>query len=608
MKLPSLLSLINETKRVFLRFPFEIVSAIIGTAALLYLVELDEYKDQLFEVVLRIALVSNLSLLLFLSGTFIHESNLINKWIIRGIAFLIIVLLFFSIHPIQYPIDYFFFFLISAALHLLVSFSPYLKGRSVNAFWQFNKNLFLRFLTSALYSAVIFIGLSLAILAITELFDISFDDKIYFKLWIIIAGIFNTVFFLAGIPGHLGMLEEESSYPKGLKTFTQYVLLPLVTIYLVILLLYEVKIMVLWSLPTGWVSNLIIAYGIFGILSILLVFPIREQAGNKWIKIFSKSFYYLLIPLIGLMYLAILKRISDYGFTESRYLVMVVGVWLTFITLYFIFSKKQNIKIIPVSLFMVTVLSAIGPQSAFNVSRHSQRAIIKNIFEKNNFLSGNKIRPLSKNDTLAIKDAKKVTGALSYLIKTHGINSLEPLFDNSFDTLRERINNEIKEEDENYYRWTMNEKIKKQVMNYMNIHYDGSQFNDYYTFYNQDNAVSVDGYDFYCSPNYYSREEDFHLGTDTISISKDDNKKLTVSFNEDLIHIDLMPLFDTLYKKIDQNSVSTSYTLNSDEMDLIHEDKKYKVRIIIRSINFDMSSNKKYEINFPEFDVLIKKL
>ena len=62
------------------------------------------------------------------------------------------------------------------------------------------------------------------------------------------------------------------------------------SIYLVILFLYEMKIIVQWELPKGYVSYLILGYAIFGILSLLLVYLFRELEENKWIKWFQSFF------------------------------------------------------------------------------------------------------------------------------------------------------------------------------------------------------------------------------------------------------------------------------------------------------------------------------
>jgi hypothetical protein len=138
----------------------------------------------------------------------------------------------------------------------------------------------LRILTSVLYSGVLYLGLAAAIAATRFLFNLTFEYKIYSTLFVWIAGIYNTLYFLSGIPANTTGLQSEQSYPKGLKVFTQYVLIPLATVYLVILLAYEVKILFQWHLPKGYVSNLILGYAVFGLLAILLVYPLREQEEN----------------------------------------------------------------------------------------------------------------------------------------------------------------------------------------------------------------------------------------------------------------------------------------------------------------------------------------
>jgi hypothetical protein len=58
------------------------------------------------------------------------------------------------------------FTLFAIGLHLLVAFVPFMVRDEMNGLWQFNKYIFIRILTSALYSGVLFIGLALALVAI----------------------------------------------------------------------------------------------------------------------------------------------------------------------------------------------------------------------------------------------------------------------------------------------------------------------------------------------------------------------------------------------------------------------------------------------------------
>src|SRR5690606_6285564 len=89
------------------------------------------------------------------------------------------------------------------ALHLAASYIMFMNQREENAFWQFNKALFLRILTAALYSAVLYLGLIVAIVALEQLFGLDVPDKIYPELWVFMVGVFNTWFFLAGVPTNI---------------------------------------------------------------------------------------------------------------------------------------------------------------------------------------------------------------------------------------------------------------------------------------------------------------------------------------------------------------------------------------------------------------------
>src|SRR5699024_7800906 len=165
------------------------------------------------------------------------------------------------------------------------------------SFWQYNKTLFLRFLTAVLFYGVLFIGLVVALGSLELLFNISFDFESYLELFYIIGGIFNTWFFLAGIRDAIHKLDRIRNYPKGLKVFTQNILIPLVIIYMIILYLYMAKIITQWAWPEGWISILVLSFSIAGILANLLLHPLRNDIKYKWVKRFSKGYYWILVPL-----------------------------------------------------------------------------------------------------------------------------------------------------------------------------------------------------------------------------------------------------------------------------------------------------------------------
>lgn len=272
--------------------------------------------------------------------------------------------------------------------HLIVAFLAFWNDNDSMAFWKFNKDLFLRFLLAALFSAVLYAGIAGAIGSFDLLFSIDVESEIYGDLFLVISLLFNTLFFLSGVPKlNEETQEEELSYPKSLKIFTQFVLLPLVVIYLLIMYAYTIKIIILWDWPRGILTYMILGYSIAGMLALLLLYPIQNLAENKWIKIFSTWFYRALLPLVGVLGIAIFKRVSDYGITEERYFVIILSVWLLCISLYYSFSKIKNIKYIPITLAILAFITTFGPWGAFSVSKNSQWNRLEHVLSSNKLLT-----------------------------------------------------------------------------------------------------------------------------------------------------------------------------------------------------------------------------
>ena len=416
-KFPSLQKVLNATQKTIFRFPLETITIICGTIFAILLIE-DEFKDSQ-EFLVKGVLSSSLCLVLFLSvSLFFFDSkknNLFRFLTSMALGSLVVAFVFnFKKEITEVEIQQ--FLVLNIALHLLVSFAGFLpKKYNQDEFWEFNKQLFLRILTSGLYSAVLYIGLALAITAVENLFNVEITDKIYGYLFVIIAGIFNTIFFLNGVPdtnNNENLLKL--SYPNGLKNFTQYVLLPLISLYLVILICYETKILVTLSLPVGWVSYLVLVFAIFGILSFLLVHPIAAEKGNLWMRTFNRWFYYLMVPLLGLLFWAILYRIHLYGFTHERYYVLLLSISLTIVVAYFLIQKQPKIIFIPISLCIAGLLSIVGPQSADSISRNSQLSRFEIYMQK------------TEKVKLSFEQEKDLSSIVDFLEKNYGVETLLP--------------------------------------------------------------------------------------------------------------------------------------------------------------------------------------
>jgi hypothetical protein len=419
MKIPSVPVLVESFVGVLRRFPFVMLAAFCGVIAFSVMIE-HEYGSEPPKVWIKLLLTSILGLPFLLSLAIAGEKWQLSKQgsILLSVAGLgLPAVYFYSLHisPLAPGVITMIRFAgLILATHLLVSYIPYLKAGTVEDFWEYNKRLFGNIVVGGVYSGIIFAGLSIAILAVDNLFDVKIDDKIYGHLFAWVAGIFNTSYFLSNFPRQYDDLTlEGSTYTVAIKNLSKFILIPIVSIYFLILYAYSAKILVTWNLPQGWVSSLVLGFSVAGILTYLLNYMLVKFDENVLVREYRKWFFYVLFPMVGLLFVAIGRRLSEYGVTEERFVVATAGVWLFLISLYFIISKKDNIKFIPISLSIFALLAVLGPLSAFRVSHRSQTDRLQSLLEKNAMLVEGKV--VAAKDTLASADAESIRSILYYL-------------------------------------------------------------------------------------------------------------------------------------------------------------------------------------------------
>jgi hypothetical protein len=251
-------------------------------------------------------------------------------------------------------------------------------------FWNFNQWMFSRFALSSIFTGIIAIGLGLAIGAIQLLFGMFEDGRFIAEVLITVCGIFHILFFFAGTPTELNQGNWVVDPPKPFRILVQYILVPLVVLYLSILYIYLAKILFTFDLPKGNVSIWILVFCTVGILTILLAEPFRKVESN-WVGKLTKIFYWLMLPLLVTLWIAIYTRVLAYGLTESRALVLYLAIWLTFISLYNGFYKRKSLLAFPITLFIITFLYQWGgPLSAHSISFKSQSKRTEEIMSRDN--------------------------------------------------------------------------------------------------------------------------------------------------------------------------------------------------------------------------------
>ena len=197
--------------------------------------------------------------------------------------------------------------------------------------------------------------------------------------------------------------------------------------------------------------------------------PIAKETGNLWMRTFSRWFYYLLVPLLGLLFWAILYRINLYGFTHERYYVLLLSIWLSVVVTYFIIQKQPKIKFIPISMCLFGLLSIAGPQSADSISKHSQLSRFETYMK------------LAEKGKFTFKQEQDLSSIVSFLEENYGVNALLPFTGNKLTTLLQkdktpnssqimkafglqyRSDYDSNEKDGNYFNYNFNENETQKI-------------------------------------------------------------------------------------------------------------------------------------------------
>lgn len=309
------------------------------------------------------------------------------------------------------------------AVVLSIMFAPFrFRIDDRVAFWDFNRAAWLGAIFAFFATATLVLGLFAAFYALDNLLGIELPRTIYADVANLSLGLFAPWLWLASIPENFRAPPGEYC-PKPIKILAGYVMAPLTIAYLAILYAYTAKIVWDWNLPNGEIGYLVSSYAIFGVITHVLVFPIRETASRP-VRLFHRHFYHALFVPTGLLIATISTRIAHYGITESRFAIMVFALWLILIALAFSLRPRWSIALVPMSLAVLFCLASFGPWGATAVSTASQIWHLERALTRNGLLKDNRIKPVESFVPWA--DQKRISSIARYMRDTGKLDALKP--------------------------------------------------------------------------------------------------------------------------------------------------------------------------------------
>lgn len=435
---------------------------------------------------------------------------------------------------------------------------------------------------SLIYSIVLFLGIVVIFFTIDQLFDVNIDGKFYYYIFLFIFLIFNLSLFLAKIPD-VNKERIDYFYSKPLLILLTYIIIPLITVYTIILYIYSGKILISREWPKGLVSHLVLWYSVFSVWMIFTISPVIEE--NKIAKVFRTWFPKLILPILLMMFMSMGQRVGQYGITENRYYVLVLGIWTSAIMLYYSFSKSIKNIIVPITLSIIVLNSVIGPLSSFSISKWSQNNRLNSVLSEYDMIIEDRI---VINPNLSNEGKREINNIIHYFNSNHSLDDVKLLADGFTTSQMEDI-----------FGFKYNPDLIYADINGNNYFNYGI---DIYA-----KPINIKGYEHSINLNSWNNK---NINIDDLEIIFHKNKNLleiTKNHNQILLE-DLNKLVMEIHELEEYTGGKKNHNKDIEDMSFEIENEDIKIKIIFTNINGNYNGNiESTEIGGLDFVLLLNQ-
>ena len=191
---------------------------------------------------------------------------------------------------------------------------------------------------------LLIMGLISAIIAsVKYLFNLSFNNDVHgYNYWFC---------FLVVLPMLCVSLLEtnrEGDLKAGsfLRIMVDWVLSPALVIYSLVLYGYIIRILIRGELPNGGVAYMVLGFVVVALVCYLLRLAV-EKRHFEW---FYKAFPLIAIPPLVLLWIGVLRRVREYGFTETRVYLFALAILSTFFVTMLLNARSRRFQLMAVIL------------------------------------------------------------------------------------------------------------------------------------------------------------------------------------------------------------------------------------------------------------------
>jgi hypothetical protein len=307
------------------------------------------------------------------------------------------------------------------AVALSIPLAPYLR-RELHGFWAFIW-LLTHAVALALITIVVFcLGLSAIFATIDYLFGVDVDSSVYGHIWSLGLGFVGPLFALSLVPTTFPEADApdlNDVFVAGLRILSDFVAVPLLAVYVVILHVYALKILIEQVLPKGQIGWMVLSFGLSVLVLRIIAHPLSEK-GRLPTRLFLRYWAPWLVVPLALLVIAVWQRISQYGVTPERYGLALFALFLGLVLLVQLVPRwRGDIRFVPALGALALFLASFGPWGIIPVTVRSQTDRLMDILTKAGSLQDGALvtdlPPLSAGATRSIRTIIPLLGRLGQL-------------------------------------------------------------------------------------------------------------------------------------------------------------------------------------------------
>ncbi|RYE45527.1 MAG: DUF4153 domain-containing protein [Hyphomicrobiales bacterium] len=248
------------------------------------------------------------------------------------------------------------------------------RAEQQDRFWWVNQQAIATAVIAAAAALIIGLGIAAIERSLSILFGLE-TGQIFYNTVLPFVGLFLApVCWLATLPRlsayRAGELDRVDFLPLSIGFIGQFILVPLLVIYALILVAYAAQIAITQKLPQGMIGWMVLGFVVTGAATWLIVHPAFMRS-RPLVRLFRAWWFWLTLAPLVLFFIAVWVRVDAYGLTAERILLLAGGVWAALLALVFIVGRG-DIRLIPALAGAILLLLSVGPWNYSYLAQSTQ--------------------------------------------------------------------------------------------------------------------------------------------------------------------------------------------------------------------------------------------